>query len=32
MVVDLEKTGSHEMSVKSGDMVQLIREGENGQW
>ncbi|XP_063734012.1 guanine nucleotide exchange factor DBS [Eleginops maclovinus] len=29
---DCEKAGPQELSVKSGDMVQLIREGEEGQW
>ncbi|XP_030604797.1 guanine nucleotide exchange factor DBS isoform X5 [Archocentrus centrarchus] len=32
VVADCEKTGPQELSVKSGDMVQLIREGEEGQW
>ncbi|XP_041821838.1 guanine nucleotide exchange factor DBS isoform X3 [Chelmon rostratus] len=32
VVVDCEKAGPQELSVKSGDMVQLIREGEEGQW
>ncbi|XP_072254041.1 guanine nucleotide exchange factor DBS isoform X1 [Leuresthes tenuis] len=32
VVADCEKAGSQELSVKSGDMVQLIREGEEGQW
>ncbi|XP_037133117.1 guanine nucleotide exchange factor DBS isoform X4 [Syngnathus acus] len=31
-VADSEKAGPQELSVKSGDMVQLIREGEDGQW
>ncbi|XP_061121809.1 guanine nucleotide exchange factor DBS-like isoform X4 [Syngnathus typhle] len=31
-VADSEKAGPQELSVKSGDMVQLIREGEEGQW
>ncbi|XP_034073172.1 guanine nucleotide exchange factor DBS isoform X3 [Gymnodraco acuticeps] len=29
---DCEKAGPQELSVKSGDMVQLIREGEEEQW
>ncbi|XP_008279258.1 guanine nucleotide exchange factor DBS isoform X3 [Stegastes partitus] len=32
VVADCEKTGPQELSVKSGDVVQLIREGEEGQW
>ncbi|XP_036946551.1 guanine nucleotide exchange factor DBS-like isoform X3 [Acanthopagrus latus] len=32
VVTDCEKAGPQELSVKSGDMVQLIREGEDGQW
>ncbi|XP_044043821.1 guanine nucleotide exchange factor DBS isoform X7 [Siniperca chuatsi] len=32
VVTDCEKAGPQELSVKSGDMVQLIREGEEGQW
>ncbi|KAM9327952.1 guanine nucleotide exchange factor DBS isoform 2-T2 [Pholidichthys leucotaenia] len=32
VVADWEKAGPQELSVKSGDMVQLIREGEDGQW
>nr|XP_057906787.1 guanine nucleotide exchange factor DBS isoform X2 [Doryrhamphus excisus] len=32
VVADCEKAGPHELSVKSGDVVQLIREGEEGQW
>ncbi|XP_054880984.1 guanine nucleotide exchange factor DBS isoform X2 [Poeciliopsis prolifica] len=32
VVADCEKTGPQELSVKSGDMVQLIREGEDRQW
>uniref|UniRef100_A0A3P8NAW1 Mcf.2 cell line derived transforming sequence-like a n=1 Tax=Astatotilapia calliptera TaxID=8154 RepID=A0A3P8NAW1_ASTCA len=31
VVADCEKAGPQELSVKSGDMVQLIREGEEGQ-
>ncbi|XP_029023506.1 guanine nucleotide exchange factor DBS isoform X3 [Betta splendens] len=32
VVADCEKAGPQELSVKSGEMVQLIREGEDGQW
>ncbi|XP_053273448.1 guanine nucleotide exchange factor DBS isoform X9 [Pleuronectes platessa] len=32
VVADCEKAGPQELSVKSGDVVQLIREGEDGQW
>ncbi|TNN53871.1 Guanine nucleotide exchange factor DBS [Liparis tanakae] len=32
VVADCEKAGPQELSVTSGDMVQLIREGEEGQW
>ncbi|XP_061572132.1 guanine nucleotide exchange factor DBS isoform X2 [Cololabis saira] len=32
VVSDCDKAGPQELSVKSGDMVQLIREGEDGQW
>ncbi|XP_067116369.1 guanine nucleotide exchange factor DBS isoform X1 [Osmerus mordax] len=32
VVADYEKGGAQELSVKSGDMVQLIREGEDSQW
>ncbi|XP_025759185.1 guanine nucleotide exchange factor DBS isoform X2 [Oreochromis niloticus] len=32
VVADCEKAGPQELSVKSGDMVQLIREGDEGQW
>lgn len=32
MIADYEKAGPQELSVKSGDVVQLIREGEDGQW
>lgn len=32
MFADCEKAGPQELSVKSGDMVQLIREGEEEQW
>ncbi|CAK6976856.1 guanine nucleotide exchange factor DBS isoform X1 [Scomber scombrus] len=32
VVADCEKAGPQELSVKSGDVVQLIKEGEEGQW
>lgn len=32
VVADCEKAGPQELSVKSGDVVQLIREAEEGQW
>lgn len=32
VVADCEKAGPQELSVKSGDVVQLIKEGEDGQW
>ncbi|KAG7501981.1 guanine nucleotide exchange factor DBS-like isoform X1 [Solea senegalensis] len=32
VVVDCEKAGPQELCVKSGDVVQLIRKGEDGQW
>uniref|UniRef100_A0A3Q4AS34 Uncharacterized protein n=1 Tax=Mola mola TaxID=94237 RepID=A0A3Q4AS34_MOLML len=32
VIADCEKAGPQELSVKSGDMVQLIREGEEGIW
>ncbi|XP_034407105.1 guanine nucleotide exchange factor DBS isoform X5 [Cyclopterus lumpus] len=32
VVADCEKAGPQELSVKSGDMVELIKEGEEGQW
>ncbi|XP_057715746.1 guanine nucleotide exchange factor DBS isoform X4 [Corythoichthys intestinalis] len=32
VVADSDKAGPQELSVKSGDVVQLIREGEEGQW
>ncbi|XP_077368397.1 guanine nucleotide exchange factor DBS isoform X3 [Festucalex cinctus] len=32
VVADSEKAGPQELSVKSGDVVQLVREGEDGQW
>ncbi|XP_072554768.1 guanine nucleotide exchange factor DBS isoform X1 [Paramormyrops kingsleyae] len=32
VVADYEKGGQQDLTVKSGDMVQLIKEGEDGQW
>ncbi|XP_026157058.1 guanine nucleotide exchange factor DBS isoform X7 [Mastacembelus armatus] len=32
VVTDCEKAGPQELSVKSGDVVHLIKEGEEGQW
>lgn len=32
VMADYEKGGAQELSVKSGDMVQLVKEGEDGQW
>nr|XP_046260822.1 guanine nucleotide exchange factor DBS isoform X1 [Scatophagus argus] len=32
VMVDYEKGGVQELSVKSGDMVQLVKEGDDGQW
>ncbi|XP_046871213.1 guanine nucleotide exchange factor DBS-like isoform X2 [Hypomesus transpacificus] len=32
VVSDYERAGSQELSVKSGDVVQLVKEGEEGQW
>ncbi|XP_067460041.1 guanine nucleotide exchange factor DBS isoform X6 [Thunnus thynnus] len=32
VMADYEKGGAQELSVKSGDMVQLIKEGDDGQW
>ncbi|XP_077408405.1 guanine nucleotide exchange factor DBS isoform X2 [Vanacampus margaritifer] len=32
VVADSEKSGPQQLSVKSGDVVQLIKEGEEGQW
>lgn len=32
VVADCEKTGPQELTVKSGDTVQLIREGDDGLW
>lgn len=29
---DYEKGGAQELSVKSGDMVQLVKQGDDGQW
>lgn len=32
VVADCERAGPQELSVRSGDVVQLIREAEEGQW
>ncbi|KAM9710124.1 guanine nucleotide exchange factor DBS isoform 5-T5 [Menidia menidia] len=32
VMADYEKGGAQELSVKSGDMVQLVKEGGDGQW
>lgn len=32
VMADYEKGGVQELSVKSGDMVQLVKEGDDGQW
>ncbi|XP_049326130.1 guanine nucleotide exchange factor DBS isoform X2 [Astyanax mexicanus] len=32
VVADYDKGGAQDLSVKSGDMVQLVREGNDGQW
>ncbi|XP_078142064.1 guanine nucleotide exchange factor DBS isoform X2 [Centroberyx gerrardi] len=32
VVADYERGGAQELSVKSGDMVQLVKEGDDGQW
>ncbi|XP_062288164.1 guanine nucleotide exchange factor DBS [Scomber scombrus] len=32
VMADYEKSGDQELSVKSGDMVQLVKEGDDGQW
>ncbi|MBN3315146.1 MCF2L factor, partial [Atractosteus spatula] len=32
VVADYDKGGAEELTVKSGEVVQLIREGEDGQW
>lgn len=32
MKADFEKGGADELSVKSGEMVQLVRKEEDGQW
>ncbi|KAM7407169.1 hypothetical protein PAMA_003075 [Pampus argenteus] len=32
VMADYEKGGAQEFSVKSGDMVQLVKEGDDGQW
>lgn len=31
-MADYEKGSAQELSVKSGDMVQLVKEGDDGQW
>lgn len=32
VMADYEKGSAQELSVKSGDMVQLVKEGDDGQW
>ena len=32
VAADYEKGGPQDLSVKNGDMVQLVKEGEDGQW
>lgn len=32
VMADYEKGGAQELSVKSGEMVQVIKEGDDGQW
>ncbi|KAA0721929.1 Guanine nucleotide exchange factor DBS [Triplophysa tibetana] len=32
VVADYEKSGAQELTVKSGDTVQLVREGDDGRW
>uniref|UniRef100_A0A7N6A4V9 MCF.2 cell line derived transforming sequence like n=1 Tax=Anabas testudineus TaxID=64144 RepID=A0A7N6A4V9_ANATE len=32
VIADYEKGGAQDISVKSGDMVQLVKEGDDGQW
>ncbi|XP_028249359.1 guanine nucleotide exchange factor DBS isoform X3 [Parambassis ranga] len=32
VMADYEKGGAQELSVKSGDVVQLVKEGDDGQW
>lgn len=32
VMADYEKDGANDFSVKSGDMVQLVKEGEDQQW
>lgn len=32
VMVDYEKGGVQEVSVKSGDTVKLVKEGDDGQW
>ncbi|KAF0026625.1 hypothetical protein F2P81_021362 [Scophthalmus maximus] len=32
VMVDYKKTGAHELSLKSGEVVQLVKEGDDGRW
>lgn len=32
VLADLEKGATQELAVKSGDVVQLVKEGDAGQW
>lgn len=32
VVADHDKSGPQELTVKSGDMVELVREGDDGRW
>lgn len=32
VIADYEKGGAQDLSVKSGEMVQLVKEGDDGQW
>ena len=32
VVADCERPGAQELAVASGDTVQLVKEGEDGQW
>lgn len=32
MKADYETGGAQELAVKSGDMVQLVKQGDDGQW
>lgn len=32
VIADYDKGGAQDISVKSGDMVQLVKEGDDGQW